>query len=56
MYIKTGNILGFQFVLVPLPPSQNALFIGDSGWKGNEIKLYYNIKQNPHGFSTALLS
>ena len=32
MYIKTRNILGFQFALVPLPPFRNLLFIRDSGW------------------------
>ena len=32
IYIKIGNILGFQFTLVPLPPFRNLLFIRDSGW------------------------
>ena len=32
IYIKTGNILGFQFAPVPLPPFRILLFIRDSGW------------------------
>ena len=32
IYIKTGNMLGFQFAPVPLPPFQSLLFIRDSGW------------------------
>ena len=32
IYIKTGNMLGFQFAPVPLPPFRSLLFIRDSGW------------------------
>ena len=32
IYIKTGNILGFQFTPVPLPPFRTLLFIRGSGW------------------------
>ncbi|HBO06939.1 hypothetical protein DXC20_15860 [Bacteroides sp. OM08-17BH] len=55
IYIKTGNMLGFQFAPVPLPPFQSLPYKQEvsEGWKGSGMRLYYYIKQNPCKFSTA---
>ena len=49
IYIKTGNILGFQFAPVPLPPFRTFLFIRGSGWNPLFTPLMTHLSSRNHG-------